>query len=193
MANYLKAMLDAHTGDIGKQVDEFYDSMNDTEKICAECLFIFDHYAPVGSEREAFLIEYLDQFRRTAGREETDKVLKTKYENYFGMMVKAPATDVTPQEIETIGRKIAALELVGAQIVPIFQAGALYKSTGTGKQELLELIRTQAPHMSENDRNMMLYIVIPGLQDQLEEKEKEELLALTTNESIKGHIIHSLR
>ena len=103
VASYLEALQNTHTAaNINDLVEEFYKSTNTEDKICAECLFLFDSYARVGSEKDEFLTEHRDRFREVAGREQVDDIFKRKYVAYYGQVILG--YDRTTNQETQIGR-----------------------------------------------------------------------------------------
>ena len=193
VASYLQALMNTHTTDVTKQVDEFYATLDDKDKISQECLFMFDLLAQIDSEREQFLRAHVDEFRDVIGAEKIDEIYRNKYRDYFGKILMGYGGNVTKEDIENISAKIAELNLANLGFIPPLQKAALVKITETGKEELIELIKTTAPKLESNAKDIMLYFIIPGLQDQLDEAEEQELVALVSDESTKGYISRSLR
>ncbi|WP_319479067.1 thioredoxin family protein [uncultured Draconibacterium sp.] len=193
VASYLEALMNTYTTDVSKQVDEFYTTLNDEDKLLKECLFMFDLIARLGSEREQYLRAHVNEFRKAIGTEKIDEMYRTKYRDYFGKIIQGYGGDVTKEDLDDASKKIAELNLADLGFIPPLQKAALVKITETGKDDLLELIKTTAPDLGSNEKDIMLYFIIPGLQDQLDDNEEAELVNLVSDESTKGTISRSLR
>ena len=189
VASYLQALMNTHTANVAEMVDELYDSLSDEEKINEECLFVFDKFARVGSDREVFLRNNIDKFRKVADNDRIDEIVKNKYIEYFGLIIKNNSSQVTTEEFEKVVDNFADYKLSDPGNISAFKVAALYKLTGEGKENCLNTIKSLASKVTENEKNLMLYIVIPGLQNLLSNKEKEELMAMVTNDTVKGYII----
>ena len=192
VASYLQVLLNTHTTDVAGMIDEFYDSLSDEDKICEECLFIFDKFALVGSEREEFFRNNIDKFRKVADDKKVDEIIKNKYTEYFGLIVKNYSSKTTKEDLEKAADNVAAVGLSDPGTLPAFQSAAFFKVTKTGKEECLKTIKNTISKVKEREKDLMLYIVLPGLKSQLNEQEKEELLALVSDDGIKGYIIRSM-
>lgn len=193
VATYLEALMNTHTTDVSQQVDEYYATLNDEEKLLKECLFMFDLLAQIGSEREQYFRAHVDEFRAVIGAEKIDEMYRTKYRDYFGKIIQGYGGNVTKEDIENASKKITELNLADLGFIPPLQKAAEVKITETGKEELIELIKTTAPDLKPNDKDVMLYFIIPGLQDLLDETEENELVDLVSTESTKGYITRSSR
>lgn len=193
VAAYLEGLMNTHTADVTQQVDEFYATLNDEDKLLKECLFMFDLLAQLGSEREQYLRAHVDEFREAIGTEKIDEMYRTKYRDYFGRIIQGYGGNVTKEDLENASKKITELNLADLGFIPPLQKAAEVKITETGKEELIELIKTTAPNLKPNDKDIMLYFIIPGLQDLLDEAEENELVDLVSTESTKGYITRSLR
>lgn len=192
VACYLEALQNTHTTDVTKLVEEFYETLKDEDKIFKEGFFIFDSYAPLGSEKEAFLTENLETFREEIGRQKVDSVLKMKYVIYFSKILQGYDRQATKEKIEEAGNKAASLHLLNADILPVYQAASVAKMTESGQEALFELINTTAPKLVDLDKNLFLYFVIPAFKKTWNETQTAELLQLVTDESTKGYIQRSI-
>ena len=190
VASYLQASMNMRT-DVTELVNEFYDMSSDKDKICEECLFIFEKYAPIGSDREIFFKNNVAKFRKAVGDEKVDEIVKTKYEEYFGLVVKLSSTDKTVDDIEKNVSNLESYGLSDLGKIPAFTAAALYKLKQENKDTFMTELKSYLPEMTERDRDLTLYIVVPGLKDLLTEKEKDELLGLVSSDKVKGYIIRS--
>lgn len=192
VASYLEALQNTHTAEIGPMIEEFYNSTSDDDKICSECLFIFDAYARVGSEKDEFLTEHRDRFREAAGRKEVDEVFKRKYVAYFGMILQGYDPGATEESIGKAAERLASLGLQDAGVFPVYEAAAVTKVTGEGADKVAGMIKDIAPSLSDNDKNTLLYYTVIGLKNVFSKEQTDELVALVSNESTKGYIIRSL-
>lgn len=190
VASYLQASINMRAN-VTDLIDEFYKVSSDEDKISEECLFIFDKYAPVGSDREIFFRDNVAKFRKAVGDEKVDEIVKTKYEEYFGMVVKLSSTKETVEDIEKNAANLEKYGLSDEGKIPVFKAAALYKLQQGDKEAFLTELKGDLPEMTERDRDLALYIVVPGLKEMLTEKEKDDLLALVTSDNVKGYIIRS--
>ncbi len=192
VASYLQALQNTHMKDVSKMIEEFYAANKGPVMVCRECLFMFDAYAAVGSDMEAFLVENRDKFRQAAGTEEVDKVLKMKYANYFGKILQGYGRNVTVDDIRKTGKKLAGYGIGDADMMPVYEAAAIAKLSGTGTDALFGLIGKTAPGLSDNDKDLMLYLIIPGLKAQWAKEQSDALVGMVTSESTKGYIIRSI-
>jgi thiol-disulfide isomerase/thioredoxin len=189
VASYLKTLMNTNTTNVTEMVDELYGSLNDKEKINEECLFVFDKFARVGSDREVFLRNNINKFRKVADNDKINEIVKKKYTEYFGLIVKNNSSQVTIEQLEKAADNFADYKLSDPGNVPAFKAAAQYKLTREEKENCLKIIKNSASKVTENEKNLMLYIVIPGLHDLLSDKEEEELMDMVTNDKVKGYII----
>ncbi len=194
VAAYIRALQNTYTvANINDLVEEFYQSLSEDDKICAECLFLFDDYARVGSEKDEFLTKHRDRFREVAGKEKVDEVFKRKYVAFYGQVILGYDRSVTLDSLSKINDRLASLGLDENPVYTLLQAAAAVKITGDGADELFDLIQTNIGEMEAVDVNAYLYYTIIGLKDQFSALQKEKLLTLMTNEATKGYVERSLR
>lgn len=194
VASYLEALQNTHTAaNINDLVEEFYKSTNTEDKICAECLFLFDSYARVGSEKDEFLTEHRDRFREVAGREQVDDIFKRKYVAYYGQVILGYDRTTNQETLEKTNEKFASLGLPVNPLYSLLQAAAAAKLNGKGATELYETTKTVATKMETKDLDMYLYYTIIGLKDLFNDTQKEDLLALMNSESTKGYVKRSIK
>ena len=191
MATYIQALQNTHTIEVTKMVEEFYATLSDEEKVFEEALFIFEVYAPFGSDKEKFMTENRDKFREVAGREKVDSILKMKYVMHYSKILQGYDRRTTKEEIEKIGNKAASIELLNASILSAYQAAAIAKVLGTGEEALRETIKTAVSNVSDREKDIFLYFVIPAFRDVWSKEQKDELIELVSDESTKGYIIRS--
>ena len=194
VASYLEALQNTHTAaNINDLVEEFYKSTNTEDKICAECLFLFDSYARVGSEKDEFLTEHRDRFREVAGREQVDDIFKRKYVAYYGQVILGYDRTTNQETLEKTNEKFASLGLPANPLYSLLQAAAAAKLNGKGATELYETTKTVATKMETKDLDMYIYYTIIGLKDLFNDTQKEDLLALMNSESTKGYVKRSIK
>lgn len=192
VASYLAALASTHTVSVDEMIDEFYNSTSEEDKICTECLFIFDAYARVGSEKDDFITEHRDRFREIAGRKEVDALFKRKYVAYYGQLLQGYDRNATVESLSAIEDRLASLELEDMAGFAPMQAAALAKVTGKGVDNVFEMVATAVPALDEVDRNTLLFYVIIGLKDLFDQEQKDALVEMVTNESTKGYIVRSI-
>lgn len=190
VASFLHASLNMRA-DVKDQIDEFYETSSDKDKINEECLFIFDEYASVGSEREVFFRNNINKFRKKVDREKVDAIVKKKYEDYFGFMLKRSSLEETVADIENTEENLAEYKLSDLGKIPVYVSAAIFKIKQDEKESFLSELKTGLSELTQTDKDLALYIVIPGLKDLLTEEEKDELLAMVVSDKVKGLVIRS--
>ncbi|WP_319479066.1 thioredoxin family protein [uncultured Draconibacterium sp.] len=190
VASYLHASMNMRS-DVTDLIDEFYKVSSDEDKITEECLFIFDKYAPIGSDREIFFRNNVAKFRKAVGDEKVEEIVKRKYEDYFGLIVKRISATATVEEIEKTANDLAEYGLSDLGKIPVFKDAAIYKLKQENKEAFLQKLKSDLSNMTEADKDLSLYIVIPGLKDLLTEMEKDDLLALVKSDKVKGYVIRA--
>ncbi|MCU4158295.1 thioredoxin fold domain-containing protein [Carboxylicivirga sp. A043] len=194
VSGYIQALMASKSikqNGLNDMVNEFYNSLSDKGKISSEAFFIFENYAKLGSDREKFLEENKKKFRKVVGTEKVDSVFIDKYALYFGMIVKVNRKDVSVEDINNTWEKVNSLGITNLKTLPVFKSAAIIKTSKSGKEELFSEIEKTIPNLTDNEKDLMLYIVIPGLKDLLTKEEKDKLLALVSSDSVKGYIINS--
>lgn len=194
VASYLEALQNTYTADnLNELTEQFYQSTSDEDKICTECLFLFDNYARVGSEKDDFLTEHRDRFRKVAGKEKVDEIFKRKYVAYYGQIIQGYDRTANPASLEQTNKRLATLGLPANPLFALLQAAAHAKITGKGSDELFEATQATATKISTKDLDTYLYYTIIGLKDQFSDGQKEELLGLMNSESTKGYVVRSIK
>ncbi|MDE7374354.1 MAG: thioredoxin fold domain-containing protein [Odoribacter sp.] len=194
VASYLEALQKTYTvANIHELVEEFYKTTSDEDKICPECLFLFDQFARVGSEKDEFLTRHRERFRELAGRERVDEIFKQKYVAYYGQIIMGqnPAADL--KELEKTSERLATLELPANPLYDLLQTAAKVKITGEGAEKLFEKTKETVAEMNANDLDIYLYYTVIGLQKQFGDAQKKELIDLISSESTKGYVERSMR
>lgn len=178
MPAYIQALESTHMDDVEGLIDEFYRSLDDEDRICEECLFMFEiRHAPLGSERERFMAANRERFREVFGREKVDAMFRKKYEIYFAQVVGGHI-EATAAETGEIGARLDALGLANPGILPALRAAALVKVTGNGAGELFGTMKNAIPAATQDEREMLQYLILPSLEEMLDKGQMEELLAL---------------
>ena len=194
VASYLEALQNTYTADnLNELTEQFYQSTSEEDKICAECLFLFDNNARVGSEKDDFLTEHRDRFREVAGKEKVDEIFKRKYVAYYGQIIQGYDRTVTPESLKQANKRLASLGLPANPLFALLQAAAHTKIIGKGTDELFEATQAAATRISTKDLDMYLYYTLIGLKDLFSDGQKEELLGLISSESTKGYVIRSTK
>lgn len=193
VASYLNALQNTYTeNNIGKLVDDFYKTLSDEEKICSECLFIFDQYAPIGSEKEFFLTTHHKRFREVVGGDVINEILKRKYVAFYGQIILGYNNQISQKDLEVVGEKLVSLNLPLNHMYELLQKAAIVKMTGVGERELFNRIEELAADVEKSDLNAYLYYAIIGLKNYFDDEQKKILLSLVSSESIKGYIERSI-
>ena len=194
VASYLEALQNTYTAaNINELVEEFYKTTSDEDKICPECLFLFDQYARVGSEKDEFLTRHRDRFRELAGRGRVDEIFKQKYVAYYGQIIMGQNPSADLKNLEETSGRLATLDLPANPLYDLLQGAARVKITGKGAEKLFKETKKSAAKMNANDLDIYLYYAVIGLQKQFDNTQKKELVALINNESTKGYVERSLR
>ncbi|MDR1274578.1 MAG: thioredoxin family protein [Odoribacteraceae bacterium] len=189
---YIQALQGTYTRDVKDLVEEFYNSLPDDEKICEECLFLFDDHAAFGSERAAFLIANLDKFRAAAGRDKVDEVVRKKYIDRYTRLIRGerPATVETVEELRG---QTAAMNLSGTGVLAIYETATLVKAGQDDGRALLEMIKAAAPLAKPAEVDMLLYTLLSHLKDTWDKETLDELLSLVSNDRARDYIRSSAR
>lgn len=191
LANYLKALQGTFRQDVTAMIEEFADTLSKEELISEECLFLFDDYARLGSAREEFLTENLDQFREVVGKEKIDQVLLKKFEAYYaGILGRQRVAD--PLQIESVNNKLASLGLENTKLTDLYQAIIEAYVNKTDASRLFDMIVEQTPLLEKNQKDRILYFAIPALHDQFDQLQKETLLSMMDDDYTKNALIKSL-
>jgi len=191
-ATYLQALMNTHTENPEPQVESFYNSLSNDEKISDQTLFIYEFFAPYGSEKAKFFEENRAQFRQISNTQKVDSILRSKYENYLGTITKGYSQDVTIDEIQETEKHVYSLGIKELKSLPIMVAGAKLQLTQEGKEQFLKTVDETIPSLTDNEKDIMLYQTIPGLKKLLSESDKQHLLTLVSNEDVKGYIERSI-
>ncbi|MFD2825326.1 thioredoxin family protein [Leeuwenhoekiella polynyae] len=191
-AKYLQALMNTHTENPEPQVESFYNSLSKEEKISDQTLFIYEFFAPFGSEKAKFFEENRAQFRQILNTQKVDSILRSKYENYLGTITKGYSQDVTIDEIQETEKHVYSLGIKELKSLPVMVAGAKVQLTQEGKEQFLKTVDQTIPSLTDNEKDIMLYQIIPGLKKLLSESDKQYLLTLVSNEDVKGYIERSI-
>ncbi|MAW95411.1 MULTISPECIES: thioredoxin fold domain-containing protein [unclassified Leeuwenhoekiella] len=191
-ATYLQALMNTHTENPEPEVEAFYNSLSKEEKIRKETVFIYEFFAPFGSEKAKFFEENRAQFRQIANTSKIDSILRSKYENHMGTITKGYTQDVTMDEIKKTEKHVYALGIKELKSLPVMIAGAKLQLTQEGKEQFLKTVEETIPSLTDNEKDIMLYQTIPGLKKLLSESDKQHLLTLVSNEDVKGYIKRSI-
>ncbi|MDT0677957.1 thioredoxin family protein [Autumnicola musiva] len=189
---YLQALINTHTIKPDSLVDVFYNGLSKEEKISEETLFVFEMFAPLDSERANFLETNRNKFRKVAGTKKVDSILRSKYESYFTKIVKGYAQDTSVRELEKIEEHVVSLGISNLKALPVFESGARLQLTKKGKEDFLKEVENTIPKLTNNEKDIMLYLIVPGLKKILSDKEKENLIAMVSDEDVKGYITRSI-
>ncbi|MDY0779972.1 thioredoxin family protein [Tenacibaculum sp. IB213877] len=188
---YLQALIKTNTIRVDKLVDEFYTSLNKEERISDETLFVFEKFAPLGSDKSTFFEANIANFRRKVGNEKVDAILVSNYELYFGLLVKSPKITTSIEEINKKANQVESLGIKNLKAIPAFKAAALLKLENIKKEEFFKELDRTNKNLTNREKDLMLFIIIPGLKNILTETEKQKLLKLVTDEGVKGYIIRA--
>ena len=191
-AAYLQALMNTHTENPEPKVEAFYNALSDPEKISDQTLFIFEFFAPFGSEKAKFFEENRAQFRQVANPREVDSILRSTYENYFGNITKGYTQEVTMDDINQAEKHVYTLGIKELKSLPVMIAGAKLQLTQEGKAQFLKKVEETIPSLTDNEKDLMLYQTITGLKKLLSESEKQHLLALVSDEDAKAYIARSM-
>ncbi|TYP97432.1 thioredoxin-like protein [Tenacibaculum adriaticum] len=191
VAAYLQALIKTNTIKVDNLVDEFYKSLNKDERISNETLFIFEKFAPLDSDKAIFFESNIDKFRSKVGNEKVDAILVGNYELYFGMLVKTPKISVSEEDINKKANQVQSLGIQNLKAIPAFKSAALLKLGNIKKEYFFKEIEKSIKTLTDREKDLMLFIIIPGLKNVLTEKEKQDLIKLVTDEGVKGYIIRS--
>ena len=194
LASYLEALQNTYTvGNMTELIEQFYNTLSDQDKISAECLFLFDNYAPIGSEREKFLTEHKEDFRKVAGSEKVNEIFKRKYIAYYGQIIMGYNPSVVLESIEAINKRMGSLGLPANSVYQLYQTAAMVKITNEGVDDLFRLILNVKSELSQTDLDTCLYYVIIGLKEQFSNEQQKELLAYISDETTRGYVERSIK
>ena len=194
LASYLEALQNTFTVDnMLELVEQFYDTLSVQDKISAECLFLFDNYAPIGSDREEFLTEHKEDFRKVAGSEKVNEIFKRKYIAYYGQIIMGYNPSVVLESIEAINKRMGSLGLPANSVYQLYQTAAMVKITNEGVDDLFRLILNVKSELSQTDLDTCLYYVIIGLKEQFSNEQQKELLAYISDETTRGYVERSIK
>ncbi|WP_339885328.1 thioredoxin family protein [Polaribacter vadi] len=188
---YLQSLINTHTTKVDSLVNEFYDNLNKEEKISKETVFVFEMFTPLDSDRFNFLENNRNKFRKVAGAKKIDSILLSKYESYFITIVKGYSQDTSIEELDKVKNHVETLGLSNLKAFPVFEAAARLKLTKEGKENVLKKVQNTIPNLTNNEKDIMLFFIVPGLKKILTQQEKENLIALVSDENTKGYIIRS--
>lgn len=189
---YIQALLKTSTSQAKDEIDEFYNSLSDKEKISKECAFLFKDHGPVGSEREEFFFDNRKKFKEELGQEEYDAIVLNLYELHLGLAVKT-GRGMSAEELKASEEKIEKYGLTHPEKLEVFAAVLRLKSEEMTKEEFIEELNAKAPAMEELDKDRMLLIVLPAIKSLLSDEEKDQMLAMIDNDNVKGYIIRSFK
>lgn len=190
---YIQALITTHTENPQPLVDAFYNKLSTQQKVSKDALFVYEFFAPLDSEKAKFFEANRAQFRKVADAAKVDSILRSKYEQYFGTIVKGYAPKTTVADIDKIKKHVASLGIKDSKALPVYASGAKLKLTNTGKEEFLNTLKATTPKLTDNEKDMMLYMVLPGLKTILTDQEKQNLLAMVSNDDVKGYIERSVK
>lgn len=190
---YIQALITTHTENPQPLVDAFYKELSTEQKVSKDALFVYEFFAPLDSEKAKFFEANRSQFRKVADAAKVDSILRSKYEQYFGTIVKGYAPETTVADLDKIKKHVASLGIKDSKALPVYTSGAKLKLTNTGKEEFLNTLKATTPKLTDNEKDMMLYMVLPGLKTILTDQEKQNLLAMVSNDDVKGYIERSVK
>ncbi|MDD7886923.1 thioredoxin family protein [Flavivirga sp. 57AJ16] len=189
---YIQTLINTHTIKVDSFVDEFYNNLHQEEKISNEALFVFEMFAPLDSDRFKFLENNRNKFRKVVGTKKTDSILLGKYESYFIKIVKGYYQDTSISELDKVRKHVESLGLSNLKTLPVFDLGARLKLTKEGKESFLQEVQNTIPNLTDREKDLMLFYIVPGLKKILTQKEKENLIALVSDDTTKGYISRSV-
>ncbi len=189
---YLQTLIDTHTKKPDSLVDDFYNNLSKEEKISKETLFVFEMFAPIDSDRTKFLETNRDKFREVVGTRKIDSILLSKYESYFATIVQGYSQDTSINELNEVKNHIVTLGIANLKALPVYESGARLKLTKEGKGNFLQEVQKTIPNLTDNEKDIMLYYIVPGLKTILTDAEKENLLALVSDDTVKEYMLRSI-
>ena len=192
VSTYLQALIDTSTIKPDSLVNDYYYSLSDTEKVSEEVLFVYEKFAPLDSDKALFFEKNINEFRKELGSSKTDSILVSKYEQYFGIIAKGYTGNATEEAVNKKFENLKSLDVLNLKAVPVFYSAAMLQLTSSGKDEVLNGIKNAIPNLSEREKDLMLFVLIPGIKKFLTEEEKDDLLKLVDDEGVKGYIIRSV-
>ncbi|PKP05729.1 MAG: hypothetical protein CVU10_10290 [Bacteroidetes bacterium HGW-Bacteroidetes-5] len=183
VASYIMALQATYTADVTELINQFESSLTEDERICEECMFLYDDYARLESARGKFLTDNLEKFRTKVGRDKIDLVMKKKYEAYYaGIIGKQRVPNFA--DFEEKNRQLALLNLKNDKILPVYQAAVKTYISKEGANSLFSLIKEVAPKIESNEMDRFLYFAIPSLLDLWTKQQTEEIIALVKNDKV---------
>ena len=191
-STYLQALINTHTENPEPPVNAFYNSLTDDEKISDKTLFIYEFFAPFGSEKALFLEENRAQFRKVANTKKVDSILRSKYDTYFGQIAQGYVQDKTLEDVSKTEKHVKSLGFENLKGLPVMIAGAKLQLSKEGKDVFINQVNKALPNLSDNEKDLMLYALLPGLKNLLSEDEKQNLMGLISNDSVKTYLERSL-
>ena len=189
---YLQALVGTHTENPEPLINTFYNSLNEKDKVSKETLFIYEMFAPLDSEKADFFEDNRVKFREISGKQKVDSILRSKYEAYYGKIISGYSSNTTVQELNAKEKHINSLGISDLKALPVLKSGAKLQLTKTGKENFLNTLNKTAPSLTDNERDIMLYMTMPGLKKILSDEEKKNLLTMVSNDDVKGYIERSL-
>ncbi|WMI64138.1 thioredoxin family protein [Aestuariibaculum sp. YM273] len=189
---YLQALIGTSTIKPDSLVNNFYDTLSDQEKVSEEAAFIFERFAPIDSDKAIFLETHRDEFRDVLGKNRVDSILVSKYEQYFGIIAKGYTGKASVEGVNEKFDHVNSLGISNLKAIPAFTSAAMLQLTESGKDDVLKEINNAIPNISEREKDLMLYILIPGIKKYLTDEEKDNLLKLVDDEGVKGYVIRSV-
>ncbi|GAA4298388.1 hypothetical protein GCM10023163_19450 [Aestuariibaculum suncheonense] len=189
---YLQALIETSTIKPDSLVNDFYNSLSGKEKVSEEAVFVFEKFAPLDSDKAIFFEDHRNEFRNELGKNRVDSILVSKYEQYFGMIAKGYTAKATVEVVNEKFEHVNGLGISNLKTVPAFKSAAILQLTNIGKDDVLKEINNTIPNLSEREKDLMLYILIPGIKKFLTDEEKDSLLKLVDDEGVKGYIIRSV-
>lgn len=190
---YLQALINTHTVRPDSLVDVFYNKLSKEEKISKEALFVFEMLAPFGSDRVKFLETNREEFRKVIGTPKIDSILVSKYESFYTNIVRGYAQNTSLEQIKEVQQHINSLGITHLKALPVLESGARLQLTKKGKDAFLAELENTVPNLTPNEKDIMLYAVIPGLKNLFTDQEKEDLIALVSDDGVKQYILRSVK
>ncbi|WP_442845111.1 thioredoxin family protein [Leeuwenhoekiella sp. H156] len=189
---YLEALMNTHTENPEPPVNDFYNSLSDQEKISDKTLFIYEAFAPFGSEKAKFLEENRAQFRKVANTQKVDSILRSKYETYFGQIAQGYVQGKTLEDVNKTEKHVYTLDFQDLKGLPAIIAGAKLQLSEKGKDTFINQLNEVLPGLSDNEKDLMLYTLLPGLKKFFSQEEKQNLMGLVSNTSVQKYLERSL-
>lgn len=183
MVSYVKLL--ESVGEIEKAqkvAGELLASLSDQEKPYTTYWFIFENeeLSPSDSENTRYLIQNIERFRQSVGKEAVNQKVASLYEKQLEDILRGRNREVMLEDIEAEQQRVAQLNLEGEEWLNHYFtiAHAMYAKDCN---EALKGFRALYPTLDETKLSYLYFNPILSLKGKWDKKQRKELSTFTKN------------